>query len=568
MGNADDDDLNVERSFDRRPRRRLRTRASPREVERFREWLAAGVRREAPGLDEAQVHRRVDAELEHLCREYPPGVVAALDRMAPSSRSPRRNGMYFWPELAAALALPACVTVLRQMTRTLAKRGPASDLSGAAASLIVEAAKSGANIALASFDELTGSAAARWALANPTLPDSDSQRYRGRIRITGRRNIPGHDAGMLSRCNIELIHALRSQTDAKGRPCHPRIGQVGIIDAQRLAAPVEQVAPRGPGYLKALRRPGMELVAQSTYKHAGQYDTVIGWKLALIVDQATMVPLVWKIVPGNAVEREVLLDDLLPTLFGLWPQCPMHTLVGDAHYDTRSVCTQLEECYSLHPVFTRPTKQLTTVRVRGGRQVKLVDGRPPCRCGAVRFRGRQGFYSVEHRLRDGRRRGKLAPSVKDACIRWACPNGLCQPVSLWHQDDPCNYTWFPRGGDSTDACGRVALGIYRNIVESQFAGMKRRGIGTVDMRALSLRDTGVVWVSGLALLLHTARRVAHETGIYGFFHDEYLELGLHRSGSLPDPERLTAAKQRRPASLRWGWEAPGRAAETRDDLAA
>lgn len=566
MGADHPDDLNVERSFTGRRRRRLGRRASPGKIDRYREFLAAEQRRHDADADEASIYRRADAELARVRGDYPAVVIAALDRVAPSSQAPRGN-VRFWPELAAALSFPECTEVLHAMSRTPSRRGPVSDLSGAASSLVLEAANSGANNARETFDLLTTSVAANWALEHPKLPDSN-QRYRARVTITGRGDTPGHNPTMLVVANIRLIRRLGGVIDEHGRPCHPRLGHVGIVDGQRLVAPVEQIAPRGPGYIRALRRPGMDLVAVSTYERNKQYDTVIGWKLVVIVDQATMLPLVWKLAAGNADERAVLLDELLPTLFRLWPDCPMRTLVGDAHYDTRQACQTLEECYSLHPLFTRPTKEPTTRRVRGGRKVKVVDGRPHCRCGSMKLRGRDGFYSTEQRLKDGRPRGALAPNVKEACVRWDCPNGLCAPVSLWHKDDPRNHTWWPRGGESKTTYERVALEIYRNGVESAFSGNKRRGVGTYDMRALSLRDAGVAWVSGWGLLLHTARRAAHETSRYGVFHDEFIDLGLHRTGDLPNSEQLREMAQRRDAGLRWQWPAPTRASEASEHLAA
>jgi hypothetical protein len=130
------------------------------------------------------------------------------------------------------------------------------------------------------------------------------------------------------------------------------------------------------------------------------------------------------------------------------------------------------------------------------------------------------------------------------------------------------HTWWPRGGESKAACERVALEINRNGVESVFAGNKRRGLGTYDMRALSLRDDGAEWVCEWGLYLHTARRVIHETGSYGLFHDEYLELGLHRSGDLPNSELLRQVASRRPKSWQWHWPPSGRATDNRYDAAA
>jgi hypothetical protein len=343
----------------------------------------------------------------------------------------------------------------------------------------------------------------------------------------------GHDLRILLKANLDLIRVLQRIVDPSGRP-HPRIGQIGIVDATRLYAPVAQIAPRTERFLEALRRPGMERVSISTYKRGDQYDTVIGWRAPVIVDQSTMLPLVWAIAPANADENQLLFGHLLPTLFRHWPECPMNALVGDSAYDTERTCRDLERLYSLHPIFTRGEPRETNVSRNRGRGWRVVDGQPYCRCGGMKLRGRDDFYEADQRLKDGVPRGTPPPENDNLPrIRWTCPNRLCPEVSLWVAENPRDHTWWPRGGDSVWAYRRRALELYRSGVESLFAVAKHNGIGTHDGRALWARDRGIAWLLGLHLLGRTALRVAHETGSYALIHDEFRELGFDRSGAVP-----------------------------------
>jgi hypothetical protein len=557
---------NVERSTTRRRIPGLRTRASKREIARRFQWLIADERAKDPEAPEEVIERRADTTLTAL-RARSPAVAQAMERLAPSSAAPPPHEVMRSVELAAAVSVRPVSRLLQSISLTPSARGPISDLSGATASLVVMAATTGASVAGQSFDALRDSSALRWALRFPRLAESRSQRYRNILTITGRAEQRGHHPGEALVANLELLRQMAQLRDAQNRPLHPRLGQVGIVDATRLRAPVEQRQwPRSPEHLETLCRPGMDLVAPSTYDHNGQFDTRIGWKAVVIVDQATMLPIVWTLASGDAVEHRVLLDVLLPKLFELWPDCPMDTLVGDAAYDNEETCRICEQRYSLHPVFTRQTSRSASAASRRGREVSVTNGQPSCVCGPMEFHRREGFYTAERRLADGTRRGAVAPDVKNARIRWRCPHGLCDEVSLWAHASPREHTFWPRVTGTAalrgPAAERRALEIYRNGVESVFAGVKRTGIGTFDGRALWARDTGVAWLLGLHLLLATARRMAHETGDYEFFRDEHREIQL-RAGHIPlSQEQADELQGRRPEHLRWDWPAPGRAASS------
>jgi hypothetical protein len=271
-----------------------------------------------------------------------------------------------------------------------------------------------------------------------------------------------------------------------------------------------------------------------------------------------MLPLVWTLAAGNAVEREVLFKELLPLLFELWPHCPMHTLVGDQHYDSEGTCRDLENLFSLHPIFTRHNPRETQEVAKGGRHVKVVDGQPFCACpGGMKFRGHNDFYEASQRLADGTPRGEPAPEKRGRPrIRWVCPNGLCKEVTLWLARNPRDVTWWPRGGDSKYASTRRALELYRAVVESMFAVLKQNGIGVRDGRALWARDNGITWLIGLHFLWRTAQRLAHESNNYEYLREEFVDLGFARPGSAPSAAVMDAVAMRRPEHLRWSWPGP------------
>jgi len=148
---------------------------------------------------------------------------------------------------------------------------------------------------------------------------------------------------------------------------------------------------------------------------------------------------------------------------------------------------------------------------------------------------------------------------KKARVRWSCPNNLCGEVSLHLRDNPRDHTWWPRTGAGNHTLDRRALEIYRNSVESAFAGrqawMHRQPAIRAPCRPATTAPRGY---SDCTFSAGTARRVAHETGVYGFFADEFRELGLHRTGSRVGHDRMRALFGSRPAQFRWLWPTPGR----------
>jgi hypothetical protein len=430
---------------------------------------------------------------------------------------------------------------MREFALTPRARGPVSELSGAVAPIFYMAATSGTSVALSAFDQFTsGCVAVPWAFNFPVLAPSRSQRYRNIKTITGEEGHQGHDPGMLIAANLDLLRQLKLS--------HPRIGEVAIVDVTRLVAPVPQLAPPSKEYLDVLRRPDMDSVEHNLYEHDGHPDSVIGWEGAVLIDQASNLPLVWTVARGKAREPDLLFQVLLPTLFSLWPDCPLHTLIGDGLYDKEPVCRELVELWSIQPIFSRRTPRVTMATLRGGSTVVVVDGKPECpRCGPMKFVRREGWYTADKRIANRKPRGEIVASIKTARTRWRCLCGLYSDVSLYARDNYRDHTFWPRDDEHNFGLERRAYELYRNGVESNFGRVKQRGIGTRDGRCLWARDSGIAVLFGAEQLLHTARRVAHETGAYHLLHDEYLELGLNLSGE--PPTRAHTAREHRVGRL-------------------
>jgi Transposase DDE domain len=537
----------------------VRKRASQRELSRRLEWIAEDLRRAGRAGSEEEVYELAAARLEDECREDP-RMSKALNEWAPSSRAPDRGSVEFYAELAATCALPTVSTLLRQIALSPSRRGPLSSLSGAAAGLMLMASRGGSSIVRQAYEDLKGSPAASWALAHPKIDVGLTQFHKQIIALTGRTR-PGHDPRALVPANLALIRQLRALTDQEGRPKHPLIGQVGIVDATFMPAPVEQGGPNSPQRIQALRRAGMDLVDMGSHKKKrNEYRTVTGWIAATIVDLATSLPLVWVVASASAAERTVLLEQLLPLLFKYWPDCPMHTLIGDAGYEGENVCRVLEDHYSLHPVFMRGEDRETTNVGRGQSPVKVINGQPYCRCGPMKLRSPEGFYKAAERLSDGVPRGAPTPKRREPPrVRWSCPNGLCREQFLWVAQDPRDHTFWPRGGDSRRAYIRRALEVRRTAVESQFGIAKHYGIGVHDGRPLWARDTGITWLLGLHYVGRSAKRVVHETGAYALLLEEFRALGFDKPRATPSLALDRQHRQRRPPHLQFTWPQPARA---------
>ena len=430
-------DRAVDRSRVRAPRRR----ASAREHALTLQLLIAEENKTANGRTPGQIRERAEQRLNDLLT-LDPAVNDAVERLAPTSSAPDRRNLHPRAALAAALSQPAVAAVLRTWALTPQRRGPLADLSGAVAALCEIAATPDRCDLRTTFATMNaGSLATLWT---HNLPDCDNLTentyYRRVVTLCGRGDKPGHDHRLAAAANITLIRELADTIGDDGDLLHPCIGHVGIVDGTRLRAPIQQIYPRSPEHLELLRREGMDLVDYSVYERDGQREPVLGWRETRIIDHASGRTLISTLDRATSHEPHVLLNVLLPLLFELWPDCPMHTIVGDGLYDDHNTCFDLEARWSLHPIFTRLTTRNTTTRIRGGGTAPVCDGQPSCACGPMRFYQREGFYNHEQRRLDGLPRGAMAPNIKRARVRWRCPNNRCKEISTYFTEDPRDHS--------------------------------------------------------------------------------------------------------------------------------
>lgn len=562
----------------KKPRRsrRLRQRASNRETDILFEALRATARREHPEFTETQVQRWADLELARL-KKREPGVVALFKAMAMSSTAPDRKYINSHVETAATLAQSSISEMLRILASTPSGRGPIPDLSTAVAVIVDQALRPArCDIRSAYQDMENGQVSRRWGLNLPTATPCESQLYRQIETITGSvaQDKTGHDPTIYVQVNLKVLRELASATDEDGELRHPEMFKIMILDGSRIEGPVSQVTPLSAEHLRLLTGAELTGVDFSVYDYGGQYDSVLGWRLVLLVDRDSGLPVIWAIVPATAHEPRVLLDLLLPQLYELWPECPLHTIISDNELDSAPACGALEGRYSIHPVFTRNNSKHLKISAKRGVTFTTVDGQPECGCGTDRpmtFRGREGFLSVQQRAAKGLARGVLAPNTKDARLRWICPSCRTERSTyalkqIGTEQWPLanDHLWYPiRGaGEHTDM--RKALLLYRNLVESAFAIMKGIGVGS-DEPALWAQDLGIVHLIGMHLTLRSARRLPHDNGTYTLLAAEHHQLGLGTKDAEPPSNRtIREHLRKRPDHLRWTWPTPQRRKHPRD----
>jgi len=556
-------------------------RASPNTLKLLREHLYSNARKDHPELTEAQAARLADTQLKDLQRRDQ-DVIEMFEMYAMSSTAPPRRPINPFAEIAATLAQPRVSTLLRHLASSPHTRGPVAELSPAVAIIVDQAIRPSWCVIRHTRHELeAGQLSRRWSLNQPALNPEEWTSYKHVDTVTGSISKPdpnreptikpGHDPSHYSQTNIDLLRELATLTDDEGKPCHPRLGQIAILDGTRIRAPISQSPPPSPKYLRMQAGAALAGIAFSVYDHGGQFDSKKGWRPVKLVDQQTGLPLIWTIAPAVVEEEKVLIRNLLPNLFRLWPDCPLETIIGDGVLDNAWVCGELEARWSIHPMFTRRTSKRRTVTARGGDTYTTIDGQPICSCGTeMKFRCREGFFSREQRAAAGIPRGAMAPNTKDARIRWKCPS--CKTERPIYVLKPVGNDWpnanhnlyYPIRGAGKHSLRRKALLLYRNIVESTFAVMKATGVGN-EQPAQWAQDHGIVHLIGMYFTLRTARRLAHENGSYAILEAEHTSLGLATNTSNPPSlQRMLELRDARPAHLRWAWPPPQRLAPRSD----
>jgi len=506
------------------PARRPGSTCRPGRVRVHKAKISDQLARRAPKLSDCEHHAevaRIAAEQNYTSA----ALKRELDKLKPSSRSPARVNVVPEIEVAAANRLPVIAWLYEQLSGWA--RGRPANRQFALAVLVHMATLSRRPEVQAAIRGLRGSPLAMWAFDNPRMP--------------ARTSVYDHIDGICERnltdlavhANVELIRQLAEKRAANGNLAHPNIGKIGIVDASLLQAHLPQHNPKGPAERAAMLNGRWHKVGYIVYTDSNGNVTARchGHKVVAICDLDSTLPIVWTNVPASMGERDAC-RQLLKTLFELWPDCPMHTLIGDSLYDQEEAfAMELEFDWDLHPVFPRAgkvSKALPHVE---------NEGVPCCPHGLMHRDRHDDFPTATWRKTNGIPRGERARE-DDARIRWNCPDEVpgCANVTTRPRDNPRLYTFYPRAGDGPLAIKRTALQIRRGSIESVFSSLKGRGVGGKGHHRLKLiGDSPADWIISLAALHLTAARVAHETGAYADTYTAAEHLGYLAETTDHDP---------------------------------
>ena len=240
----------------------------------------------------------------------------------------------------------------------------------------------------------------------------------------------------------------------------------------------------------------------------------------------TGVPIIWTLIPASGDER-IALRELIKALKVLDPDFPMEYIVGDGLYSkSKEIFEFIEPRYGITTVFPRVKKQSDHMKW------SKTDGVPCCRHGLMQNRGTQQAWRLHTRIRHRLEPGVLPPLRKweQGHIRWTCKTKhgrRCGEVRTYFKWDRHLYTYLPHMGDCKKAALRSVLHARRNRSESVFSQMKHTGAGARwPNRARWATDDGMRWLTSMAMIQITARRLIHLDGGYEKALDQTRDAGF------------------------------------------
>ncbi len=508
------------------------TTQRPQRVREFLHLKALEIRRTQPELSDAEVHHQAQRELQKLLAGGKEDLLRKVEQLAPVLTASKRDSIHRMVEIAAVTRLPAMRWLSEQLER-YASSGPYTDYSCAVAVLYAMASGLAGPRIRAARQLLDGYALAGFAFGHPRAKPESSV-YEN-VQMIYRRTPPE----LTCLLNIDLVRRL-----AEGVPDRPgrlptRIGEVGVVDGTNIEGHFQQRKPIDQ-IMRALligsQAPRADYVRY--VDDEGQpFKRWTGYKLVLISDLASTLPLVWGMFPATVNERQAA-GSLIEMLFELWPDCPMSYLVGDADYDhSERFHIELESRWSIHPVF-----------VPHGERLKNPHDIPVCDHGPMAFRHTDGYPTLTRRLAQGIPRG-TPMDLSGARRRFRCPIGRCPDVTQRFVEDPRAYSFLPRHGDSPMSYLRSALLLRRNSVESINAQLKHLRLGGTGQNKLrTKRESTLDWLIQLGLLTITATRYIHHVGLYEPTSQIAEQLDLLRYATRdapnpgPDPVQLKEAE--------------------------
>lgn len=382
---------------------------------------------------------------------------------------------------------------------------------------------------LNTYRDFTSNPGLSWAHGDPEVPSSLPKLYDQLKSFT--RRMP---SGMVVHTNLALIERLATMRDRRtGKLLFPNAFKYCAVDGTLIEADVPQTGPRGRSQRerkiaeRAITTPETRMVQFVWYsQNSGSVPEegpigsakfskkCFGWKLVVICCLDTGVPIIWTLIPASGDER-IALRELIESLYVLRPDFPMEYIVGDGLYSlSKEIFDFIEPRYGITTVFPRVKNRSTQMKWTKS------DGVPCCRHGLMKNRGTQQAWRLSTRIKRGVRPGTRPPLKKweQGHIRWSCKaryGQRCGEVQTYFKWDRHLYTFLPHMGACRKAALRAVLQARRNRSESVFSQMKHAGAGARwPNRARWATDDGMRWLTSMAMVQITARRLIHLDGSY------------------------------------------------------
>ena len=486
-----------------------------------------------------QIKARAAAQLQSLQSHF----ITFYDeyaKLAPTSRSSLRRHISTWVELAAFAAQPELVWLRHYMLHE--RRGRPAPRGVLWAILLTAAATKGSKDIQHLHENLSDAGALKkWSLRDLRGPKLAGI-YDAILSLCGRR-----DPRAAWHANVAMLRRMSTLRDAKGALLHPELCVYGAADGTTMQGNIAQRPYKGAHHRQAVNGKKRARMAYLIYTNSLGHivKKVTGYKLILIIDIKSTLPIIGGLYPASHDERKATLE-LVAELRTIWPDCPLRYMVGDALYDrSKTYAYELEFTHGIHPVsveypsFSRKSPHHET------------KGVPHCRHGEMKRLKTRFVYDTKWRARH---RQPLSAPVADivgeqgkqasdnAYIVWTCVNDKpgkkgCQSVQTRLKDDIRLYTYLPRSGSSDAAVLRHALLLRRGAVESINSSLKGLGVGRdAQQRVKWGGDIEMDWLTGLACCYLTGRRIAHETGDYQRAYEDAID-----RGHIDPPSRGTAS---------------------------
>lgn len=533
------DSVDVDQAHPDRSTRPIGVSARKHRLEEFK--ILASNRYRRAGYSREETAKRVAEDFSNELvtnREF----LKWWDRFEPRSRAAPGRDVNRLVEVAAVLRLPEMAWLRKYLETHEGSGRKAATLP--IATLFSMALEGGMPEVLRTSDRFRHSDATRaWAYDYPTCAKR-SATFSSLHDALNRRN---PDA--ILHVQIALTKRLARLIDRPDVSKAPLVGEYLVVDGTQQQADVRQVFPVNKEHAEFLHGPYEDLGFVRHVRHDGsELKRNHGHNIVVISDLATTLPLVYAPYPAQMDERKAT-RQLLEVLFRIWPECPARYLVGDSLYDhSDQFARDLENHWGIHPVFVPHGS-----RPRGRSENDEIDGVPFCAHGLMKRSKDDDFEVGLKRVRKGIPRG-VDVGHRKARIRWSCVADICAHRTTRPHDDPRRHRYVPLAGDHSLRFMGGVLFCRRNGIESIFALMKMGGyFGPGGMRtkwAKTFKES--CWAYMLPLLGLTAKRVAHESGLYRDVHEKATLLSLLTPPTVeeptpgPDPLSLAAYRERLP----------------------